>query len=52
MLLASEDIKQKERTKSLQSEPVWPSGKAEVPRFETASVLLSLQKLWFVDTVL
>ena len=24
------------------SEPVWPSGKAEGPRFDTASVLLSL----------
>ena len=38
-------------------EPVWPSGKAvgwlaEGPRFDTASALLSLQKLWFVDTVL
>ena len=38
-------------------EPVWPSGqalgwKAEVPRFESASALLSLQKLWSVDTVL
>ena len=34
-------------------EPVWPSGKAlgwyaEGPRFESASALLSLQKLWFV----
>ena len=41
-----------------QSEPVWPSGKAalgwtaEGPRFESPSVLLSLQKLWSVDTVL
>ena len=39
------------------SGPVWPSGKAvgwqvEGPRFDTASALLSLQKLWFVDTVL
>ena len=38
-------------------EPVWPSGKAlgwwaEGPRFESASALLSLQKLWFVDTVM
>ena len=33
-------------------EPVWPSGKAEGPRFECASALLSLQKLWSVDTVL
>ena len=38
-------------------EPVWPSGKAlgwyaEGPRFESASALLSLQKLWSVDTVL
>ena len=39
-------------------EPVWPSGKmalvwqAEEPRFESASALLSLQKLWSVDTVL
>ena len=36
-------------------EPVWPSGKAvgwqaEGPRFDTASVLLSLQKLRSVDT--
>ena len=36
--------------------PVWPSGKAlgwsaEGPRFESASGLLSLQKLLFVDTV-
>ena len=38
-------------------EPVWPSGKAlgwkaEGLRFESASALLSLQKLWSVDTVL
>ena len=38
-------------------EPLWPSGKAygwqaEGPRFESASALLSLQKLWSVDTVL
>ena len=38
-------------------EPVWPSGKAlgwwaEDPRFESASAVLSLQKLWSVDTVL
>ena len=37
-------------------EPVWPSGKAgkaEGPRFESASALLSLQRrLWFVVTVL
>ena len=33
-------------------EPVWPSSKAEGPRFESASALLSLQKLWSVDTVL
>ena len=38
-------------------EPAWPSGKAlvwkaEGPRFESASALLSLQKLWSVDTVL
>ena len=38
-------------------EPVWPSGKAlgwqaEGPQFESASALLSLQKLWSVDTVL
>ena len=38
-------------------EPVWPSGKAldwqaEGPRFESASALLHLQKLWSVDTVL
>ena len=38
-------------------EPVWPSGKAvgwevEGPRFDTESTLLSLQKLWFMDTVL
>ena len=35
-------------------EPVWPSGKvgteAEGPRFDAASALLSLQKLWSVDT--
>ena len=31
-------------------EPVWPSGKAG-PRFESASALLSLQKLWSVDAV-
>ena len=39
------------------SEPVWPSGKAlgwkvEGPQFESASALLSLQKLWSVNTVL
>ena len=38
------------------SEPIWPRGKAlgwkaEGPRFESASALLSLQKLWSVDTV-
>ena len=38
-------------------EPVWPSGKAlgwqaEWPRFESASAVHSLQKLWSVDTVL
>ena len=38
-------------------EPVWPSGKAlgwsaKGPRVESASALLSLQKLWSVDTVL
>ena len=37
------------------SEPVWPSGKAlglvSGLRFESASALLSLQKLWSVDTV-
>ena len=38
-------------------EPVWPSGKAlgwqaEGPRFESASALLSLQKVWSMDTVL
>ena len=38
-------------------EPVWPSGKAlgwyaEGPRFESAPALLSLEKLWSVDTVL
>ena len=37
-------------------EPVWPSGKAvgwkaEGPRFSTASALLSLEKLWFVDSL-
>ena len=34
-------------------EPVWPSGKAlaEGPRFDSTSALLSLQKLWSVDTV-
>ena len=36
-------------------EPVWPSGKvvgwkAEGRWFDTASALLSLQMLWFVDT--
>ena len=37
---------------------VWPSGKAlglvstEGLRFESASAILSLQKLWSVDTVL
>ena len=35
-----------------EGESVWPSGKAVGPRFDTASALLSLQKLWFVDTVL
>ena len=40
-----------------ESEPVWPSGKAlgwsaEGPRFDPLSALLSLQKLWFIDTVL
>ena len=39
------------------SEPACPSGKAlgwyaEGPRFESASALLSLQKLWSVDIVL
>ena len=33
------------------SEPVWPSGKAEGPRFESASALLLLKKLWSVGTV-
>ena len=38
-------------------EPVWPSGKAlgweaQGLRFESASALLSLQKLWSRDTVL
>ena len=33
-------------------QPLWPSGKAEGPRFESASALLSLEKLWSVDTVL
>ena len=38
------------------SEPVWSSSKAlgleaEGPRFESASALLSLQKLWSVDIV-
>ena len=38
-------------------EPVWPSGKAlgwqaEGLRFESASALLSLQKLWSVNTIL
>ena len=42
---------------SLDCEPVWSSGKAlgwqaEGPRFESASALLSLQKLWSVDIVL
>ena len=43
---------------SLPVEPVWPSGKALVRlvsrglRFESASALLSLQKLLSVDTVL
>ena len=32
-------------------EPVWPGGKA-LGRFESASALLSLQKLWSLDTVL
>ena len=39
-----------------QVEPAWPSGKAfgwwaEGPRFDSTSALLSLQKLWSVDTV-
>ena len=38
-------------------DPVWPSGKAlgwytEGHRFESASAVLSLQKLWSVDTCL
>ena len=38
-------------------EPVWPSGKtlgwqAEGRRFESALALISLQELWFVDTIL
>ena len=38
-------------------EPVWPSSKVlgweeEGPRFESASALLSLQKLWSLDAVL
>ena len=38
-------------------ELVWPSGKAlgwlaEGPRFESASAVFSLQKLWRMDTVL
>ena len=41
----------------LLSEPVWHSGKAlgwlaEGLRFESASALLSLQKLWSMDTIL
>ena len=54
MLLASEDIKQKQNERTVTSEPVWPCGKAlgwyaEGPRFDTASALLYLQKgcgLW------
>ena len=56
--LASEDIKQKGTKKKL-CESVWPSTsskalgwEAEGPWFESASALLSLQKLWSVDTVL
>ena len=42
---------------SLPSEPVWPSGKAlgwqaEGSRFDSASAVISLSKLWSVDTVL
>ena len=38
-------------------EAVWPNGKglgwsAEGPRFDSVSALLSLQKLWSVDTAL
>ena len=38
-------------------EPVWPSDKAiwgwyaGRPRFDSASAVLSLQKVWFMDTV-
>ena len=40
----------------LNSEPVWPNGKAlgwqaEGPRFDTASALLSLQKGWGLWTL-
>ena len=39
------------KPRSPDREPVWPSGravgwKAEGPRFESASALLSLQRLW------
>ena len=49
--------KERERERVMEGNaPVWPSGKAlgwyaEGPRFEPASALLSLQKLWSVDTV-
>ena len=51
--------KKKKKTweKKKKSESVWPSGKAlgqqaEEPRFESATALLSIQKLCSVDIVL
>ena len=50
--------KSKKKKKKEEEDPVWPSRgkvlgwKAEGPRFESSSALLSLQKLWSVDTVL
>ena len=57
MLLASEDIKQKQNERSVTCEPVWPSGKGVrlVSRGTSVRIrlaLLSFQKLWSVDTVL
>ena len=61
--MVSVDVKQSSTNLDV-CEPVWPSSKAfgwysgkwytivVRPWFKSASALLSLQKLWFVDTVL
>ena len=55
-MMGSAVIKATATEKSTSCETVWPSGKAlgwqaEGPWFKSALALLSLQKLWFMDTV-